>query len=594
MILEELTSYAAERYQIKELHKWIEFPGVSVLCHPNTGKWLALLKREWSEEFGEELECCDIKCGQEVLTELSAPYLSKPFRMIGPKWVGVRIDRQTDKDVVLRLFDRAVRAEEQRFGFTVVVDSQFSAVKSAYQETPIAFGRDFHFDEVPERIRKMHQMFEYGDDSIHQKELNFYRQGKFMEDYEDNAPWDGEIRRDVRFYHDMNFRQLRGYFTWRTQLRNGEWHRISIFMAYIYIYELLNGIGTASPMDGVKKMFAFEKNYIDAGYGDAAMKAKLRKWRLEYAVINALPVDIVEQCLDCKTIEIDKALAVLYSPGGYADDKIVDALYFLAKEKMPKGFNEQRIHLTAEAWKYALMRYNNKEGALFDECFGVQKQNVFWPFFEAVFYRKGPFDEFDYQLNENHSFHFKDGRWFEMRYDHGQFVFYLLKTFLRETDVQLRRYLKAGRALRDSSAKDAWAKPFVLAVIEEDRKRQLEAARPKIEIHLESLDGIRNDASRTRDSLLTEDDLQDDAEAVSAPKHTTEEPLETQILVMLLNGESPDALIKANRLMPSILADTINESYFDIIGDNVLLCENDQLAIVEDYIEDVRRILEKT
>ena len=43
--------------------------------------------------------------------------------------------------------------------------------------------------------------------------------------------------------------------------------------------------------------------------------------------------------------------------------------------------------------------------------------------------------------------------------------------------------------------------------------------------------------------------------------------------------------------MPSIAADTINEALFDMVGDTVLLCEDDRLSLVEDYIEDVLEIL---
>ena len=43
MELSDLTAYAAEKYRIQEQHKWTEFPGFSVLCHPQTGKWVALL-----------------------------------------------------------------------------------------------------------------------------------------------------------------------------------------------------------------------------------------------------------------------------------------------------------------------------------------------------------------------------------------------------------------------------------------------------------------------------------------------------------------------------------------------------------------------
>ena len=45
MELSQLTAYAGEKYHIDEQHKWADFPGFSVLVHPQTGQWVALLMR---------------------------------------------------------------------------------------------------------------------------------------------------------------------------------------------------------------------------------------------------------------------------------------------------------------------------------------------------------------------------------------------------------------------------------------------------------------------------------------------------------------------------------------------------------------------
>ena len=43
--------------------------------------------------------------------------------------------------------------------------------------------------------------------------------------------------------------------------------------------------------------------------------------------------------------------------------------------------------------------------------------------------------------------------------------------------------------------------------------------------------------------------------------------------------------------MPSVVADTINEALFDEIGDNVLICDGDEIELVEDYRMDLEDIL---
>ena len=67
--------------------------------------------------------------------------------------------------------------------------------------------------------------------------------------------------------------------------------------------------------------------------------------------------------------------------------------------------------------------------------------------------------------------------------------------------------------------------------------------------------------------------------------------VEAKILRKLLRYEDPSSLIRKNHLTPALTADKINEAMFDEIGDTILVCEDDQLSIVEDYREDLARLL---
>ena len=63
-----------------------------------------------------------------------------------------------------------------------------------------------------------------------------------------------------------------------------------------------------------------------------------------------------------------------------------------------------------------------------------------------------------------------------------------------------------------------------------------------------------------------------------------------QIVRILLAGRDPSDMLKARHLMPSVEADRISESLFDEIGDNVVICEDGRLSLVEDYAEDIERL----
>ncbi|WP_304409142.1 hypothetical protein, partial [Faecalibaculum rodentium] len=141
MLLEGLTVYALNKYGIREDYKWTQFPGFSVLCHPKTGKWVVLLMRQWDPDTGEMQEVCDLKSGHVVLSERSPEWLSGPFRMKGTSWIGVRFTDETDRGVVLRLFDQAIRLGNPPAKAIVLENpAPETAKERVFQDVPLDFG----------------------------------------------------------------------------------------------------------------------------------------------------------------------------------------------------------------------------------------------------------------------------------------------------------------------------------------------------------------------------------------------------------------------------------------------------------------------
>ena len=605
MELSQLTAYAKEKYNIDEQHKWDGFKSFSVLCEPSTGKWAALLMRQWDGESGVMIELCDIKCGREVLSELSAPYLSPPFRMHGNKWVGVKIDSDTDAETVFRLFDKAVGACIRRGSIIVLADAL--PKKQAYTETALPVRSAEWVAPVitiPEKIREMTALYEYGDGLMQQKSKNFYVQGKFMEDYEDNAPWFGELNRYFTTYHDLRLAQLRGYFTWRTELRKGNFQPISASLAYIYIYELLNGVGVSSPEESLQKLKAFETDFIDSGTVDGGMRHNIRRWMTELAVVKAVAPELAVKYFDEAQTAQDNALAVLKNANEHSDAEVFDALCAMTSARLKKSpvitkHGDEGIRLFAEIWRSMLLRKAPDGKSFFESCFGCMKTLRWYPLSNAVYWQAEPFADAEYPVNEVHGYYCKDGLWFERLYPRLYFSKTLPNDFVRETDRLLRIYLKTGKALKQRESV-SWAEPFINEVINADRQAKIEAAKPKITIRFSQLEQIRQDASVTRDSLLTEEELRQDAEDVTKTEAANAESkadcgilnaIQLQIMRALLKGADISAIIAEHRLMPSILADEINEALFDEIGDTVLDCDGANLSIIEDYKDDLLSLL---
>ena len=671
MNLSELTAYAEEKYHIREEQKWDDFRNFSVLTDPETRKWVALMMRQWDYETGNELCKCDIKCGRQILTEIKEPYVTNAFRMRGEKWAGVIFDDRTEPEVVFKLFDEAIRIGRAG-SYTVVLEEgkreeSSGAGGKVFRDTllPLEAMRG-NYDKsrfrerqeenkkarpqthvrlnneprtIPTRILEMMQLYEYRSSSFENKCRNFVRQGKFMEDYEDDAPWNSEVKRYFATYHDLNINQLRGYFAWRTRVRRGEFHPITMSLAYMYIYELLNMIGAKTPEEAIRKMREFEKGFLDSGIGDRSMRENLHRWIMEFAVLSGSPKEEVLPLIAPDLIERDRQLMVLRKPSEHSDEEVFGALNALTGGKTEKSSvflkePERGIHLFAEVWRYMAEHYDDCGWDIFAACFGKLRKFPWHPLANAVYMDQKKREEAEYKVTECRKFVCKNGEWSEIRYDELFFDRYRVHAIVHEADRQIRRYLKAGHYLKVKKGEE-WITPYVEAVIEADRAAAVEAAKPKITIDLSGLDKIRRDAQITRDSLLTEDEMREQApeqmmklapeqapqqaegpavqheeqqivqpmilELPEVPKEEEKsaeveipslDDTQAQILLSVMRGEPVAGMIREKALMPSVVTDAINEALFDEIGDSVLMCEGDEITLIEDYREDLELLLE--
>ena len=440
-----------------------------------------------------------------------------------------------------------------------------------------------------------------------------------MEDYEDDAPWNGEFSRYFTTYHDLNLKQLRGYFTWRTEIRAGNYEKTCGAFAYIYIYELLNGIGVSSDEESLEKLGEFRRNYLDPGIGDITIKSDLKRWMPEFAVVSGLPQEIAMKYTDRDSASMDAARAALKDPDRHEDDEVFSALAKLSRQKIEGSpvvtrTNGRGKHLFAEVWRLSSSyTVHDPESSadgkdLFTACFGGLRTLPWHPLASAVFFDKTPSGDREYSLAGSRRYIRRNGEWQIEMIDAMTADRNIFRGFMHALDLKLRRLLKTGSYLREKP-EEAWAYACIDTAIQEIRMREIEAARPKISIDVSGLSKIREDAAQTRDSLLTEDEqeeseeasvtascrpeavLQEEAEPVTTDAGIPYDPAYVSILRALIQGSPVDSLIREHGLMPSVAADSINEAFWDDIGDNIVECENDRLSLVEDYIEDLEFLI---
>ena len=136
----------------------------------------------------------------------------------------------------------------------------------------------------------------------------FYDQARLMEGYEDDCLYEGTFQRYYPTYEDMTDAQLRGYFTWRTRYRAGEAPEASLSFLFVYAYELLCGVGAASPADALAALARLRDTYGQLP-GNGALQSYLTTWMSDLAIYHGLGRSLLGANAEGSALE--RAVAVL-------------------------------------------------------------------------------------------------------------------------------------------------------------------------------------------------------------------------------------------------------------------------------------------
>ena len=114
----------------------------------------------------------------------------------------------------------------------------------------------------------------------------FARQADYMRDFEDSYPKEIPFGDSMPTYADMSVAQLRCYFTWRTEIREGDWRDTQYAYVLLYIFELLN---THDEPEQIAELLA--ECWLEMREFHPKLDAKLPQWFKDYYVCHdfALP-----------------------------------------------------------------------------------------------------------------------------------------------------------------------------------------------------------------------------------------------------------------------------------------------------------------
>ncbi len=214
----------------------------------------------------------------------------------------------------------------------------------------------------------------------------FYLQAKFMEDFEDDYDEHEPFSSYFPYYQQMGYEQLRTYFTWRTQVRQGNVAYTSVSYAFLYIYELLNNIGVTDPQDGLNKLMAFWQDF--RAY-DSVIDKYLLQWVKDYHVYYPLTQTFEEFATQN---ELQRFYPTVF---GYkcGEEDSFDLFEGISRYSITKSayYNEKTRDMFIKCFFFILNRLRilcNKKEVTFEDLvfYPIEGTSTWTPFDRALFY----------------------------------------------------------------------------------------------------------------------------------------------------------------------------------------------------------------
>ena len=428
----------------------------------------------------------------------------------------------------------------------------------------------------------------------------FYNQGKYMEDYDDVYPLCADFVKYYPCYRDLDDNQLRSYFAWRTNVRKDVIEKAPLPFVYIYIYELINCIGSDEPQECFARLKSFCEVYRLI---DDSISKYTDVWLCDIIVYYGLDSSLAD---DMEDIRYDKKLLSLINWENSSDDELFEAINDLSSYRLEKSLyysaapDEFRTVLVRSFIRLSEFFRDKRKNSLCNKLFGNIVECSYNMFSSSIFYDRQALRSCEYSFSEIHSYSCKSGKWKCRKFYGNRGRNGNLGNLLRAVDSLLREKADFRYKISIEGVSKA-----ALRIIQTEidgfysEKKRIEAA--KIEIDLSKLGEIRKAADITRDKLIVDEEVEEPAPNAEPKEETaTEVPAcpfldKNEMLfiqALLYNGDAADAARKCG-ILTSILADSINEKLFDTFSDTVIDFSSDMPVLIDDYTDELKQMIPK-
>lgn len=478
-----------------------------------------------------------------------------------------------------------------------------------YDDEKIIFTADQLRSFRPPELREMRRMAQSKESIRWSESRLFYEQARFMEDFEDDRPYEGSV--DIYFptYQRLSEDQLRGYFTWRAAVRKGVFDDSCTTFCFILIYEILHNIGVETPEEGARLL-----NSIWNATGKPSVKARIAEWAADYCAYYGLELSHFDVLRPRQSFESD--LRCISDCSQRPDSDLYEAMKtfvpgYAERSALVAEHPEDHKELACRIVRKVAERYSRHSGKEYAESLYTVHTSSFRNMFRnAVFFDYKAPRMYDIVLSDYTEYKCRGANWMASGLgrakDNND-----LRMIFREADSLLRKHYGYTSQLKESD----WSKEkkkLASRAMEEMLRDRKEQERRKVVFDFSLLEGIRSSSELMREKLIvpgSEEDFRDSDETdhmpvpeenaddsvaavyepSSAPQETILDSDERAVLSAILEGEN--ALIVGYGMRLSILCDSINEKLYELLGDTAIEFDGNRPFIVEDYIDDVKGVL---
>lgn len=420
------------------------------------------------------------------------------------------------------------------------------------------------------------------------RESIFLKQAKLLAAFEDDYPFQGDVTRYFPTYQSLTDQELRGYFSWRTKLRQGEVRKTSLSFAFLYIYELLNQVGVADPMDGYQKLIAFRDAY---GQLDGKILPYLKEWLTSYVVYYDLDPNLLASL---PQVLSDRSITVLDMIAQQEDTKVLYAVKQLAPKWLSRSKFYRENQTDCDTVILGSLRRisdhyaRRTQKTMVEQFYGRCASYPTILFNTAVFCDPLKRRNYEYTVDERRIYRCQNGLWTVTQHAIPPGRSSKLEDILKTIDAVMRQEYSYKNLIK-CETETKWMIKLIREEAQALLARKKTAEAKKITIDYSQLAHIRREAAQTQDKLTVEEELE---EPITEPAPPPEEdtllsPAEHRLLHCLLYGGSTTWVQEEGHLL-SVLVDSINEKLYDSFQDTVL---DDTPELIEDYIEDLKEIV---